>query len=125
MRLAFALLLCCGFMSAQHRTPIDRAPAAVRSAQNPFAGQEPAIRAGGKLYRRECASCHGSKREGSGSAPPLAQPRIRHAEPGALFWVLRNGSIYRGMPSFAHLPEPQRWQIVTYLRSDYLAGTPR
>ena len=27
---------------------------------------------------------------------------------------LRNGSIWRGMPSFSHLPEEQRWEIVTY-----------
>jgi len=32
-------------------------------------------------------------------------------------WVLKNGSIYQGMPSFAHLPEPQRWEIITFLRS--------
>jgi len=31
--------------------------------------------------------------------------------------VLRNGSLRHGMPSFAHLPEQQRWQIVTYLKS--------
>jgi len=24
--------------------------------------------------------------------------------------------LHRGMPSFAHLPEPQRWQIITFLR---------
>ena len=35
---------------------------------------------------------------------------------GALFWALRNGSLNKGMPSFAHLPNPQRWQIITFLR---------
>jgi hypothetical protein len=25
-------------------------------------------------------------------------------------------SLRRGMPSFAHLPESQRWQIITFLR---------
>ena len=39
------------------------------------------------------------------------------ASPGALFWVLRNGSLKRGMLSFAHLPEAQRWQIITYLKT--------
>jgi hypothetical protein len=38
------------------------------------------------------------------------------ASPGTLFWVLRNGSLRRGMPSFAHLPEPARWQIITFLQ---------
>jgi mono/diheme cytochrome c family protein len=42
---------------------------------------------------------------------------VRQAPPGAIFWVLRNGALWRGMPSFSHLPEQQRWQIVTYLKS--------
>lgn len=36
--------------------------------------------------------------------------------PGTLSWVLRNGSIWHGMPSLAHLPEQQRWEIVSFLR---------
>jgi mono/diheme cytochrome c family protein len=47
----------------------------------------------------------------------LASPIVREAEPGKLFWILRNGSLRHGMPSFAHLPEEQRWQIVMYLKS--------
>jgi hypothetical protein len=31
--------------------------------------------------------------------------------------VLTNGSLRGGMPSFASLPEPERWQIVEYLKS--------
>jgi mono/diheme cytochrome c family protein len=52
-----------------------------------------------------------------GKAPPLNQADVHDASPAALFWVLRNGSLKRGMPSFAHLPEPQRWQIITYLKT--------
>jgi hypothetical protein len=33
-----------------------------------------------------------------------------------MFWVLENGSLHHGMPSFAHLPAPERWQIITYLQ---------
>jgi hypothetical protein len=42
---------------------------------------------------------------------------VQQAPAGALFWSLANGSLNHGMPSFAHLPEPQRWQIVTFLHS--------
>jgi hypothetical protein len=42
---------------------------------------------------------------------------VRQAKPGTLYWILRNGSLCRGMPSFAHLPEDQRWQIITFLQS--------
>jgi mono/diheme cytochrome c family protein len=75
-----------------------------------------ALRAGAKLYARECAECHGPKREGGKKVPSLNQPEVYNATPGTLFWILRNGSLQRGMPSFAHLPEAQRWQIITFLR---------
>jgi mono/diheme cytochrome c family protein len=85
---------------------------------NPLAGQDRARRAGAKLFSRECASCHGENGGGGlGKAPPLRQKEIYDGPPGALFWVLRNGSLRRGMPSFAHLPEAQRWQIITWLKA--------
>jgi mono/diheme cytochrome c family protein len=98
-------------------SPIQRAPAAAARRANPYYNQQTANQAGAKLYRRECAACHGLDGRGFASrAPALVSPAVREASPGALFWVLRNGSIYRGMPSFSHLPEQQRWQIVTYLK---------
>jgi len=39
------------------------------------------------------------------------------ATPGEIFWVITNGVVRRGMPSWSRLPEIQRWQIVTYLES--------
>jgi mono/diheme cytochrome c family protein len=103
--------------SAQAQPPIGQAPAKARSMLNPFADDERARRAGEKLFRRECAECHGKNGVGAPKIPPLNIPMVTNAPPGAVFWVLRNGSLYRGMPSFAALPEPQRWQIVTYLDS--------
>ena len=96
---------------------VSNAPASAAKKRNPFEGDEKAQRAGAKLYTRECASCHGSSRQGLGNAPPLNQPGVSETAPGKLFWVLRNGSLHRGMPSFAHLPEAQRWQIITFLRT--------
>ena len=96
--------------------PLQQAPAKAVQVQNPYAGQEDAIKAGAKLFHRDCATCHGRGAEGY-TAPPLNSRIVREAAPGALFWVLRNGSIMHGMPSFSHLPDEQRWQIVTYLKS--------
>lgn len=73
--------------------------------------------AGAKLYHRECIGCHGMRGEGIGTAPPLVTPVVQGASDGALFWVLRNGAVFHGMPSFAHLPEAQRWQIVTFVKT--------
>lgn len=109
-------ILAAAVTIANHGSLIQTAPAKVANWENPFEGDKQAERAGAKLYGRECAACHGLNREGRDGTPPLNQPEVLEAPPGALFWVLRNGSIRRGMPSFAHLPEAQRWQIVTFLR---------
>ena len=121
MRIAISLAIAFSSLlpaaDSRPESPIERAPETAVSNRNPFDGRQDAKKAGAKLFARECAACHGSDAEGSGKAPPLRQPEVYGAPPGVLFWVLRNGSLQRGMPSFAHLPEPQRWQIVTYLKS--------
>jgi mono/diheme cytochrome c family protein len=97
-------------------SPIQQAPERAASLINPLRGSTRAQRAGAKLFGVECAACHGTKRQGLGKAPPLDRAAVYQAAPGTLFWVLRNGSLRRGMPSFAHLPELERWQIVTFLQ---------
>jgi mono/diheme cytochrome c family protein len=105
-------------------SPLQQAPAAAASLKNPLECDARARRAGAKLYVRECAACHGLDRAGRATAPPLNATAVSGAPAGALFWVLRNGSLKRGMPSFAHLPEPQRWQIITYLRGEQCPALP-
>ena len=95
---------------------VHQAPPKADNLRNPLEANERVLRAGAKLYARECAACHGENREGRGKVPPLNRAEIHQSSPGALFWVLRNGSLRSGMPSFAHLPAPQRWQIITLLR---------
>jgi mono/diheme cytochrome c family protein len=98
------------------KTPLQRAPARTASVIDPVVHNDRALRSGAKLFARECAACHGSSGEGNGKALPLRTPEVRDAATGPLFWVLTNGSMGRGMPSFAHLPDTQRWQIVGYLK---------
>ena len=112
-----AMLMTQLVFSRTKTTPVQRAPVAASQQPNPYEGQLRARQAGAKLYHRECAACHGADARGVGKALRLSSPEVREALPGALFWVLRNGSIWRGMPSFSHLPDEQRWQIVTYLKS--------
>ncbi len=117
----YALLLlihgaCLTIALAQGETLLQQAPPKAAAMTNPLKGQERARRAGAKLFTRECASCHGENGAGGlGKAPPLRQKQVYDAAPGTLFWILRNGSLRHGMPSFAHLPEAQRWQIITWL----------
>lgn len=112
-----SLCVVLGAMAwAGGRSLVEQAPEKYAKKSNPLEGDREAPRAGAKLYARECAACHGANREGQGKAPALSGANVSQAAPGALFWVLRNGSLHRGMPSFAHLPEEQRWQIISFLR---------
>ena len=104
-------------VSASHDGPLHRAGQVARDATNPYEGQAAAEKAGAKLFEYNCSACHGRHAEGIGKAPPLVSPQVKTAEPGALKWVLRNGSLTTGMPSFSKLPEAQRWQIITYIKS--------
>ncbi len=98
---------------------LQRAARLAQHRTNPFAGQGSAVQAGAKLFRRECWGCHGPNGEGNGRphTPPLKTPLVMRADPGTLFWVLENGSENHSMPSFSHLPEPERWQIIAYLQT--------
>jgi mono/diheme cytochrome c family protein len=95
----------------------DAAKVATPSA-NPLQDNQDAQAAGQKLFSRECAGCHGENGNGSGRrrTPPLSTYLVKQANPGTLFWILKNGSASHRMPSFSHLPEQQRWQIITFLR---------
>ena len=57
-----------------------------------------------------------TKAEGKGSRPSLRSDRLANASDGEIAWIIKNGQMYKGMPSWGGLPEQQRWQIVTYLR---------
>ena len=92
-------------------------PEEARARENPLASDPQAAAAGAKLFAQHCAQCHGRDASGRAGKPNLHSQRVRLATPGELEWLLTNGSLRNGMPSWSRLPEPQRWQIVTYLKS--------
>jgi mono/diheme cytochrome c family protein len=92
-------------------------PEKERTRENPYDSQSTAVAAGAKLFHQNCASCHGSEAMGTAKKPNLHSDRIRSSTPGELEWLLKNGSMRNGMPSWSRLPEQQRWQIVSYLKS--------
>ena len=98
-------------------TTLRDAPVKVQTRANPMEGEPDAVAAGGKLFEEHCAECHGKKAEGTRRAPSLLRQEMQQATPGAIFWVLTNGVVRRGMPDWSKLPEPERWQIVTFLKS--------
>ncbi len=96
---------------------IAKAPKKERARRNPLENDADAVAAGGKLFAQHCAECHGNMAEGGKKGPSLREDEVQSAAPGALFWVLTNGVVRRGMPVWSKLPEPQRWQIVSFLKS--------
>ena len=115
---SMAVLLSAASMTAKPKGDlIQRVPASSQQLENPLEANDGNRRAGNKLFLRECSACHGREALGKGRVPPLATPMVRKANPGTLFWILRNGSLCHGMPSFAHLPDDERWQIITFLKS--------
>ena len=93
-----------------------KVPEAARVRPNPMAKDSSAVAVGAKLFQQNCASCHGKQAEGNAKHPDLHSDRIRNATPGELEWLLKNGSLKNGMPSWSRLPEPQRWQLVSFLK---------
>lgn len=96
---------------------ISKAPEKARAKRNPLEKDPQAPAAGRILFEQHCAECHGDAAEGGKKGPSLKAAEIQNAEPGAIFWVLTNGVVRKGMPVWSKLPEPQRWQLVTYLKS--------
>ena len=114
--LVFGLVTMLCAAGAEDGGWLSKVPPKHRLRSNPFAGNAAAVKAGARLYEENCAQCHGSDGQGK-KGPNLHSDRIDHATPGELEWLLTNGSLKNGMPSWSRLPEPQRWQIVTYLKS--------
>jgi mono/diheme cytochrome c family protein len=106
-----------GTRKAMVFSELEKAPEKARSRSNPLENDPQAAQAGGVLFGRHCAGCHGNNAEGGPHAPSLRAREVEDAPPGALFWVLTNGIVRHGMPVWSKLPEPQRWQLVSYLKS--------
>jgi mono/diheme cytochrome c family protein len=104
-------------LSAMNNDWRDKVPDKFRARTNPLNDDAEAAAAGAKLFQHDCASCHGADATGRGSRPSLKSDRVHNATDGELDWLLRNGSMARGMPSWSRLPEAERWQIVRYLRT--------
>ena len=104
---------------AAHARPdeIAKAPEKYRSKPNPMDSDPTAPAAGRILYDEHCGECHGRGADGTRRGPSLLRDRVQNAPQGAIFWLITNGVVYHGMPVWSKLPEPERWQIVSYLKS--------
>ena len=114
----FLAVLCTALVClAADGSWLKRVPEADRQRVNPMAGQPDGITAGGRMFEDHCAKCHGADALGRGKRPNLRSDRVQHATDGEIFWLLRNGNLPKGMPTWAALPEPMRWQIIAFVKS--------
>lgn len=96
---------------------LEKAPKKAAARHNPMESDSDAVGAGANLFDQHCAECHGEMAEGTRKGPSLRADPVLQATPGTLFWILTNGVVRRGMPVWSKLPEPQRWQLVSYMKS--------
>lgn len=106
-----------GFKEESVYSEIGKAPEKARGKPNPLEKDPDAVRAGRILFAQRCRECHGDDATGGKKAPSLRVAEIQNAEPGAVFWIITNGVVRKGMPVWSKLPEPQRWQLVSYIKS--------
>src|SRR5437773_9389411 len=82
--------------------------------------------AGRNAYTGSCAQCHGDKGDGKGTlganttpaATDLTAYDTRQKTDGQLFWIIKNGLGFTGMPAFAKdFPDEDIAALVTYIRA--------
>ena len=114
---SFLMAGACNPMLQAQGTTFHGAPASAREVKNPYAGEVQALRAGKSVYTRNCGSCHGNTGQGAGNVPPLVHGAVQTTPDGEIFWYVTKGDVENGMPSWAGLPEKQRWEVVAYVKS--------
>jgi mono/diheme cytochrome c family protein len=114
----FVLISATALAAAVSADWLIEVPDRDRQKVNPYHDQPQAIQAGRWLFADHCAQCHGETAEGMKKCPSLRTPRVQsQATEGDLHWLLTNGNLRRGMPSWSKLPDQQLWQLISYLRS--------
>ena len=88
--------------------------------------------AGKAVYQLKCVGCHGEKGDGKGPAAELLVPQPRDFTSGIykirttagkapsdqdLFKIITDGMPGTSMPSWAVLPEKERWNLVAYIKA--------
>ena len=100
------------------------APAAEAQKKNPLAANESSLAAGGKIFSKTCATCHGKTGDADGPAviqlnihpAKLSDPKLATESDGALFWKITTGK--KPMPSYGkRVSETDRWNLVNYVRT--------
>jgi mono/diheme cytochrome c family protein len=116
--LAAIVLLSLAALGSADGSWLKNVPAHDHEKTNPYRGQLEAVAAGRRIFVDRCSKCHGDDAQGTKKRPPLKSERVQQtATEGDLHWLLVNGNMRKGMPSWAKLPDQQLWQVITYVKS--------
>lgn len=96
------------------------------SVTSPVAQNARALETGRLAYTGSCAVCHGAAGDGKGTFgvtlyPPatnLQQQGTQARSDAELFWIIKNGLSFLGMPGFSdRYDDDQLWALVAYTRA--------
>jgi mono/diheme cytochrome c family protein len=127
--IALTVFLLISFIaSAQPTKPAPRTtyypvPVAAAREPNPVKSTPQSIAEGKKIYRYDCALCHGAIGDGKTEVakelkiPDFTDPSaLKDRTDGALFYILKNG--HDDMPREGDRVKPEQlWDLVNYVRS--------
>src|SRR5512143_2189411 len=92
------------------------------STQNPQGNNPRAVEGGRLSYTGSCAVCHGANGDGKGAFgavmyPPASDLRAHDTQEKSdakLFWIIKNGLSFAGMPAFGGQYKDQDiWSMVS------------
>ena len=104
------------------RMPLPNVIDSMASIPNPTPADQRSLNNGRLNFQINCAVCHGPLGQGNGPATRYGMAGIslltdvtKNRTDGYIFGMIRNG---RGlMPTYNRIEEPDRWDIVNYVRS--------
>jgi mono/diheme cytochrome c family protein len=96
-----------------------------RKGENPLAATDANLLAGVRLYKQNCAVCHGGAEKNPTNIarglyqhpPQLAQHGVEDDPAGVTRWTIEHGIRLTGMPAFSKtLTDTQLWQVTLFLQ---------
>ena len=93
---------------------------------NPLANDPRAISTGRAAYTGSCSICHGADGKGNGvfgtatypNATDLTTGDAQERTDAQLFWIIKNGLSFTGMPAFdKQFQDQDIWAMVSYMRA--------